>query len=48
MCIRDRFSEPSMYRLQAGPYPSRSEAQGTADRIRSVLQLVPVIVEKRR
>ena len=42
------FSEPSMYRLQAGPYPSRSEAQGTAERIRSVLQLVPVIVEKRR
>jgi len=42
------FSEPSMYRLQAGPYPSRGEAQGAADRIRDVLQLVPVIVEKRR
>ncbi|MET0351628.1 MAG: septal ring lytic transglycosylase RlpA family protein [Rhizobacter sp.] len=42
------FSEPSMYRLQAGPYPSRGEAQGAADRIRGVLQLVPVIVEKRR
>jgi rare lipoprotein A len=42
------FSETSMYRLQAGPYPSRSEAQGAADRIRELLQLVPVIVEKRR
>ena len=42
------FSEPSIFRLQAGPYPSRGEAQGAADRIREVLQLVPVIVEKRR
>jgi len=42
------FSEPSMYRLQAGPYPSRTEALDAAERIRSLLQLVPVIVEKRR
>lgn len=42
------FSEPSMYRLQAGPYPSRAEAQGAAERIRTLLQLVPVVVEKRR
>ena len=42
------FSEPSMYRLQAGPYATRTEAVDAAERIRSLLQLVPVIVEKRR
>ena len=42
------FSEPSLFRLQAGPYPSRSEAASAAERVREALQLVPVIVEKRR
>jgi len=42
------FSEPSMYRLQAGPYASREDAVEAAERIRALLQLVPVIVEKRR
>lgn len=42
------FSEPTMFRLQAGPYPSRADAQAAADRVRELLQLVPVIVEKRR
>jgi len=41
------FSDTSMYRLQAGPYPSRDEARTVAERVRSSLQLVPVIVERR-
>jgi rare lipoprotein A len=41
------FSEPSIFRLQAGPYPSRSEAQDAAARIREALKLVPLIVERR-
>jgi rare lipoprotein A len=41
------FSEPSAYRLQAGPYASRDEAQGVARRVRESIQLVPVIVERR-
>jgi rare lipoprotein A len=41
------FSEPTGYRLQAGPYASRDEAQGVAQRVREALSLVPVIVERR-
>jgi rare lipoprotein A len=41
------FSDAAMYRLQAGPYPSRDEARAVAERVRSSLQLVPVIVERR-
>jgi rare lipoprotein A len=41
------FSDASMYRLQAGPYPSRDEARAVAERVRVALQLVPVIVERR-
>jgi len=41
------FSDAPMYRLQAGPYPSRSEARAAAERIREGLQLVPEIVERR-
>jgi rare lipoprotein A len=41
------FSDASMYRLQAGPYPSRDEARAVAERVRGALQLVPVIVERR-
>jgi len=41
------FSEPAIFRLQAGPYPSRSEAQDAAGRIREALKLVPLIVERR-
>ena len=41
------FSDAAMYRLQAGPYPSRDEARAAAERVRSSLQLVPVIVERR-
>lgn len=41
------FSDAAMYKLQAGPYPSRDEARAAAERVRSALQLVPVIVERR-
>jgi rare lipoprotein A len=41
------FSDSSLFRLQAGPYPSRDEARASAERIREALQLVPVIVERR-
>ena len=41
------FSDASMFRLQAGPYPTRNDARIAAERIRDGLQLVPVIVERR-
>ena len=41
------FDDASMFRLQAGPYPSRAEARSVAERVRGGLQLVPVIVERR-
>lgn len=41
------FSEPQLFRLQAGPYPTRGEAQEAAGRIRDALKLVPVVMERR-
>ena len=41
------YGDASLYRVQAGPYASRAEAQGAATRLRDVLGLVPVIVERR-
>ena len=41
------FGDAGMFRLQAGPYPNRDEAQSVAERLRASLQLVPVIVERR-
>jgi rare lipoprotein A len=41
------FSDKGVNRLQAGPYRSRTEAQGAAEQLRRALQLVPVIVERR-
>jgi len=41
------FADASQYRLQAGPYASRDEASGVAQRVREALRLVPVIVERR-
>ena len=41
------FSEASMFRLQAGPYPNREQARSAAERVRAGLQLVPLIVERR-
>ena len=39
--------EASPYKLQAGPYASRDEAQDAAQRVRDALRLVPLIVERR-
>jgi rare lipoprotein A len=41
------FIDLPLFRLQAGPYPSRDDARGAAEQIRSALRLVPVIVERR-
>jgi rare lipoprotein A len=41
------FEELPVHRLQAGPFVSRDEARGAAERIRESIQLVPVIVERR-
>ena len=41
------FDDAALYRLQAGPYASRDEARSVADRIRSSLQLVTVVLERR-
>jgi rare lipoprotein A len=41
------FNDAALFRLQAGPYPSRDEARGVAERVRDELKLVPVIVERR-
>lgn len=41
------FGEPQIFKLQAGPYPTRAEAQETAARVRDALKLVPVVVERR-
>lgn len=41
------FTEPTAFRLQAGPYASREQAQDVAKRVRESLSLVPVIVERR-
>ncbi|HSI58844.1 MAG TPA: septal ring lytic transglycosylase RlpA family protein [Ideonella sp.] len=41
------FADGGLHRLQAGPYPTRDQAREVAERVRSALQLVPVIVERR-
>jgi rare lipoprotein A len=41
------FDESAGYRLQAGPYASRDEAQAVARRVRDTLKLVPMVVERR-
>lgn len=41
------FGERSLHRVQAGPYASRGDARQAAERLRSLLQLVPTIVERR-
>jgi rare lipoprotein A len=40
------FGDASFYRVQAGPFASRDDAQGAAVRIREALGLVPMIVER--
>ena len=39
--------DTALYRVQAGPYASRADAQEAAARVREALGLVPVIVERR-
>ena len=41
------FGDALLYRVQAGPYASREEAEGAAQRARAALGLVPVVVERR-
>jgi rare lipoprotein A len=41
------FGDGELFRLQAGPYASRAEAQAAAGRVRETLQLVPVVVQRR-
>ena len=41
------LTDHGLNKLQAGPYTSRDDARSAAERIRSALQLVPTIVEKR-
>jgi rare lipoprotein A len=41
------FTDHGLNKLQAGPYSSRDDARGTAELVRTALQLVPTIVEKR-
>jgi len=41
------FGDTSLYRVQAGPYPSRDEADAVAQRARGALGVVPIVVERR-
>jgi rare lipoprotein A len=41
------MDDKSLYRLQAGPFVSRSQAQSAAQRVRDALRLVPQVVERR-
>jgi rare lipoprotein A len=41
------FADASLFRVQAGPFASRDEAEGAALRLRTALALVPMIVERR-
>ena len=41
------FGDRALYRVQAGPYPSRDDAEGAAQRARTALGIVPIVVERR-
>ncbi|MEO7117072.1 MAG: septal ring lytic transglycosylase RlpA family protein [Caldimonas sp.] len=41
------FADAALFRVQAGPYASRDEAEGAVSRVRSSLGIVPMIVERR-
>ena len=41
------FDDRALFRLQAGPFATRGEAQGTADRIRSAAPLQPMVLQRR-
>jgi rare lipoprotein A len=40
------FDDSTLYRLQAGPFASRREAQGAAERIRDAARLQPLVVQR--
>ena len=41
------FTDHGLNKLQAGPYVTRDDARSAAERVRTALQLVPTLVEKR-
>ncbi|HIV71209.1 MAG TPA: septal ring lytic transglycosylase RlpA family protein [Candidatus Aquabacterium excrementipullorum] len=41
------FQEGKVYRVQAGPYATRADAQAVAGRVRDALRLAPMVVERR-
>jgi rare lipoprotein A len=41
------FADTALFRVQAGPFTSRDEAESAALRLRTALALVPLIVERR-
>jgi rare lipoprotein A len=41
------IDDRALYRLQAGPYATRSEAQGTAERIRGATSVQPRVLQRR-
>ncbi len=41
------FSDNALYRVQAGPFARRDEAERAAERVRESLLLVPLVVERR-
>jgi rare lipoprotein A len=41
------FTDHGLNKLQAGPYTTRDDARNAAEHVRTALQLVPTIVEKR-
>ena len=41
------FDERSWFRVQAGPFATRGEAQGTAERIRAAAPVQPLLLQRR-
>lgn len=41
------FSDDALFRVQAGPFATRDEAERAAERVREALLLVPLVVERR-
>lgn len=41
------FGDDALYRVQAGPFATRDEAERVAERVREALLLVPLVVERR-
>ena len=41
------FHEAAYFKLQIGPYGSRSEALAAAEQAKTALQLLPMVVERR-